>query len=300
VSGCPAAIVSDAPAATTDALRSLPFGSGLDALQEEMEGLLLARMCKAARPGGRCSDHLKWPVASTATNAVNAAETSATEGGTLASRVKTSTVGLVGAGGFSASVLAFFTTEETGVVWKAAFDDNPKTLGNEVVDGVTVQGGVVDAPADLPLVLTIGQNEVRRIIFGKHPHRLWATLIHPFTEVAPNARIGTGTIVESSSIIGQGATVGKFAYVGGGSYVGNGADVGDYTFLAPGVVVASGAIVEENAVIGAGAVVCPGVRVGVGSTVASGSVADADVPDSLVACGVPAAVVIKRKRTVLR
>ena len=152
----------------------------------------------------------------------------------------------------------------------------------------------------LPLVLTIGSNEVRKVVYDKFTTRPWATMIHPTASVAPDAEVGIGAIIEPFVIIGSGATVGKFAVLGNGAYVGAGAYVGDYTFVGVGAVIAAGATIEDISVVGTGAVVCANVHVGASGTVTVGSLAVDDVPAHFVVSGSPARPILKRLRTKLR
>lgn len=83
----------------------------------------------------------------------------------------------------------------------------------------------------------------------------------------------------------------------------------DSVMLAPGVIIATGThpiapelreqvyqynlpvVIKKNAWIGAGSIILPGVTIGENSVVGAGSVVTHDIPDNVVAMGVPCRVV---------
>jgi acetyltransferase-like isoleucine patch superfamily enzyme len=55
-----------------------------------------------------------------------------------------------------------------------------------------------------------------------------------------------------------------------------------------------GIVIDDDAWIGFGAVVLDGVRIGIGAVVGAGSVVSSNIPDEVIAVGVPARVVKMR------
>ncbi len=66
--------------------------------------------------------------------------------------------------------------------------------------------------------------------------------------------------------------------------------VGEHTHVCPGVRLAGNVRVGPRTMIGVGASVLPGVRIGEGCVIGAGAVVNRDLPDHVVAYGVPARV----------
>ena len=112
--------------------------------------------------------------------------------------------------------------------------------------------------------------------------------------------IGAGTIInvgaylsgEGGLLIGSEVLVGAHAKL---LSAGHEIDGGD-EIIARNRITRSRIVVEDGAWIGAGAILLEGVRVGRGAVVAAGAVLRSDVPDGMIAAGVPARVVRARRR----
>lgn len=148
-----------------------------------------------------------------------------------------------------------------------------------------------------------------------------AAIIHPRSEVSPEATIGPGTRVWQFAIVLGGATVGADCNLNAHTLVEGGAVVGDRVTLKCGVYVWDGivlendvfcgpnatftndktprsrqhptayarTVVERGASIGAGAVILPGLRIGAGAMIGAGAVVTRDVPQGETWVGNPAA-----------
>lgn len=113
-------------------------------------------------------------------------------------------------------------------------------------------------------------------------------------------------------VIGEGTIVNVGAYLSGEGGLTIGADVligahakllsagheidGGHEIIARNRITRSQVFVADGAWIGAGAIVLEGVRIGRGAVVAAGAVVRSDVPDGMIAAGVPARIVRARRR----
>jgi acetyltransferase-like isoleucine patch superfamily enzyme len=66
--------------------------------------------------------------------------------------------------------------------------------------------------------------------------------------------------------------------------------VGDHVHLCPGVHLAGAVNVGSGTMIGTGAVILPVIQIGKGCVVGAGAVVNRDLPDGVIAFGVPARV----------
>lgn len=90
-----------------------------------------------------------------------------------------------------------------------------------------------------------------------------------------NTSIGRGSKIGPGCNIGHNSIIGKHTFIAGMTNLGGKAKIGDYCFIGMGVIILPGIEVGNNVMIGAGAVVTK------------------NVPNGVVACGVPAKIISK-------
>ena len=120
-----------------------------------------------------------------------------------------------------------------------------------------------------------------------------ATAIHPSAVISPTARIGSGTVVAANAVINPAAMVGENVIVNTSSSIDHDCVIGDGAHICPGVRLAGGVRVGELTWVGIGAVVADGRTIGRKTMIGAGAVVISDIPDEVVAYGVPARVVRK-------
>jgi acetyltransferase EpsM len=118
-----------------------------------------------------------------------------------------------------------------------------------------------------------------------------ATAIHPRTVLAGDVSIGFGTVVAAGAVINPGVSLGSNVIVNTGASVDHECEIDDGAHLSPGVRLAGRVRVGRMTWVGIGAIVKDRVRIGQGSIVGAGSLVLTDIPDGVVAYGVPARVV---------
>ena len=114
------------------------------------------------------------------------------------------------------------------------------------------------------------------------------TLTHPQAAISPSARIGAGSVVMAGTVLSADVRLGDNVVIYSGTVMEHDSVIESHVHLSPGVTIAGGVTIQEGAFIGAGASVIQGVRVGRWATVGAGAVVLKDVPDNVVAFGVPA------------
>ena len=133
--------------------------------------------------------------------------------------------------------------------------------------------------------------------------------IGPDVQLSPTISVRNGSRIS----IGAGANIGQSCYLWAGDGSGR-IEIGDHALFAPEVFVTAsnydfdagpGPVIDlpkreadvrigANTWLGARVVVLPGVTIGDGTVVAAGSVVSKDLPDGVLAAGVPARVIRKR------
>lgn len=176
-------------------------------------------------------------------------------------------------------------------------DDNPakhgteycghKVLGGESVlrdlrrEGV--EGGIV----------AIGDNYRR----AEYTQKLAAlgfeiiNAIHPQTMIDETVTLGKGLIVEMGVAVHPLAKIGNCVFLGGSCVVSHHSVVEENVLIGGGVVFGGNVHVGRNTVVGVGAVLQPHIRIGADVVIGIGAAVVDDLPDNVVAVGVPAKII---------
>jgi sugar O-acyltransferase (sialic acid O-acetyltransferase NeuD family) len=180
----------------------------------------------------------------------------------------------------------------------AGFVDDGKEPGTCVI-GIPVAGNgdwlfTTARSTAVAVALGIGDNHLRHQIAdacARHGIEL-VTAVHRGATVSPFVEIGIGAVVMAGAVINPGARIGRGAVVNTGAVVDHDAVLGDFAQIMPNAAMAGATRLGTEAQLGTGACVIPRVSIGVRSIVGAGAVVIRDLPDNVVAVGVPA--VIKR------
>jgi sugar O-acyltransferase (sialic acid O-acetyltransferase NeuD family) len=183
------------------------------------------------------------------------------------------------------------------------FADDDATLRDSFVLGLPVLAIGPDETKDLcaeksaDLVLAIGDNRTRAMVFdralasGLH----MATIIHPSAVVAPTASVGAGTVVFARAVINPDCRIGDDVIVNTAVSMDHDNVIGKHAHISPGAVLGGTVTVGEGTHVGIGTTVSNNISIGTWSVVGAGSVVVSDIPDRVVAYGVPARTVRPRE-----
>lgn len=119
------------------------------------------------------------------------------------------------------------------------------------------------------------------------------TAIHPQTIVALDVQIGKGTMIAAGAVINPGTCLGENVIINTCASVDHECVIGNSVHICPGVHLAGNVSIEETAWVGIGATVINRIRIGARAVIGAGSVVVNDIPDGVVAYGVPAKVIRK-------
>lgn len=191
---------------------------------------------------------------------------------------------ILGGGGHAKVVIA--TLCAAGCRVRAVYDDDPDLHGQEVL-GLPVEGAIDAFDPTYPAVIAIGEGRVRQQIAERFPEANWARAIHPSATVDPTATVGPGTVIFAGAVVQPEAVLGAHVIVNTGATVDHDCQISPFAHLAPGTHLAGEVTVGEGALLGIGSACLPGTSVGAWATVGGGTVVNRDVPDRVVAVGVP-------------
>jgi acetyltransferase EpsM len=148
-------------------------------------------------------------------------------------------------------------------------------------------GGVKD------LLVAVGNCRVR-LALALEARRMGFTLavaIHPRATVAEGVHVGAGTVIAAGAVVNPGAKLGECVIVNTCASVDHDCVVEDGAHLCPGVRLAGSVTVGRGAWVGLGSVVTEGLWIGTGTMIGAGAVVVRDIPEHVLAYGVPARVI---------
>ena len=119
----------------------------------------------------------------------------------------------------------------------------------------------------------------------------FATVVHPTAVVSRRSSIGPGSVIGVRTVVGAVSRLGRHVLMNRGAMVGHHTEVGDFASLQPGSNVAGSCMIGEGTYVGMGAAVIDHRKVGSHSVVGAGAVVTHDLPDHVLAVGMPARVI---------
>jgi len=176
--------------------------------------------------------------------------------------------------------------------------------GNLAVGTAVGSASVVGSTSELPecadavgadgFVVAIGDNTIRgdliQRVASAAPALECVTVVHAAAVVARDAVVGGCSILLAGSVIGNGSIVGRGVLLGTASSIDHDCVLDDHVSLAPGAHTAGTVRIGRATALGVGASVIHQVTIGADTVVGAGAVVLEDLPDRVVAYGVPARV----------
>lgn len=142
-----------------------------------------------------------------------------------------------------------------------------------------------------PIIVTIGDCQIRRKIVNKLGERGFLTVIHPDAIIADSAKFGKGTVVMAGAILNPFTIVGNHCIINTGALLDHDVQVEDFVHIAPHCTLCGEVKVGEGTWVGAGTTVIQGIRIGKDCFIGAGSVVVKDIPDGSLCYGNPARVI---------
>jgi sugar O-acyltransferase (sialic acid O-acetyltransferase NeuD family) len=120
-------------------------------------------------------------------------------------------------------------------------------------------------------------------------------IIHPSAIISPSASLGRGVLILPGVILGPGVSLGNHIVLNTAATIEHDSVLQDNVVIGPGVHLAGVVLVKSGTSVGVGASAAPGVTIGSNCLIGAGSVIIENIPDGVVAAGVPAKVLRPRR-----
>lgn len=169
-------------------------------------------------------------------------------------------------------------------------DDNPQVYE---LAGLPVVHSAVGLS---PIIVTIGDCQIRRKIVESLGNREYLTVVHPNAVKAESVSVGYGTVVMAGAIMNPYVSVGNHCIINTGASLDHDVKVGDFVHIAPHCTICGESEIGDGTWVGAGSTVIQGLHIGKNCFIGAGSVVVKDIPDNSLCYGNPARVVRKHQR----
>lgn len=202
---------------------------------------------------------------------------------------------IIGAGGFAREAL--WLLEDAGRSHQVAGVVSPQlNEAFETFQWFSSDDAALSAfPSGTGFVVAIGNAQLRRKLLEKYVTHGWepVTLIHPAASISRKAQIGIGSIICAGARVSTDTELGIGCVVNLNACIGHDSRLGNFCTLHPGSVVNGACSLGHFSELGTNAAVLPGVCVGESTIVGMGAMVIRDLPDAVVAAGVPAKIIRK-------
>jgi sugar O-acyltransferase (sialic acid O-acetyltransferase NeuD family) len=149
------------------------------------------------------------------------------------------------------------------------------------------------------IVIAVGDNwrraQVAARIRAAAPELQMVSALHPGAEVARGVEIGAGSVVMAGAVINCNVRIGPCCIVNTKASVDHDSSLEEFSSVAPGGTLAGNVHVGAYTAVCLQAAVAERCSIGAHSVVGAGSVVLNDLPDHVLAYGVPARVIRTRK-----
>ncbi len=120
------------------------------------------------------------------------------------------------------------------------------------------------------------------------------TIIHPSAVISKSAEIGRGCLICPGVIIGPGAKIGDHTILNSAVTIDHDTVIQENVIMGAGVHLPGYVKVHSDTFIGVGSCSVNGVTIGHNCLIGAGSVVTKDIPDNVIAAGVPAKEIRKK------
>jgi sugar O-acyltransferase (sialic acid O-acetyltransferase NeuD family) len=198
---------------------------------------------------------------------------------------------ILGAGGLARETFNIYIdlNRENDVL--GFLEDNCRIKG-EFLNGKPINDMTILDGSDrdkIKLICGIGTPLRKKLIeYTKKLGYHYDTIIHPSVMKSRWVTFGEGCIICAGNILTNQITIGDYSIINPGCTVGHDVVIGKYTTVAPGVHISGNVTIGDECFIGTGTSIVEKISIGKGSFIGAGAVVTKDIPENVLAVGIPA------------
>lgn len=202
---------------------------------------------------------------------------------------------ILGAGGMARETLNIY--RDLGRFDEVAgfIEENCKREGLKIHGKSMMDASVIDSlPKNSIFIGAMGNPKRKRWIENIELKGFnFDTAIHPSAIIGNSVNIGTGCIVCPRVVMTCDITIGQHTIISIGSTINHDSIIGNFVTISSGVNIAGKVIISDESWIGIGATIIDKVSIGKGSYIGAGAVVTKDIPENVLALGIPAKTIRK-------
>ena len=206
---------------------------------------------------------------------------------------------ILGAGGHAQVVadILLMNYESDKEIFPIGYLDDDLSFKDKRILGIPVLGTISqlkDISHD-SIIIAVGDNRERVSIFetlNQQGENL-INAIHADVVISSQVDLGAGVVICAGVVVNTGSVIGDNVILNTACTVDHHNKIHDHVHLAPGVHLGGDVEIGEGTLVGIGSSILPQKKVGQWSVIGIGSVVTRDIPDKVVAAGVPARAIRK-------
>lgn len=169
------------------------------------------------------------------------------------------------------------------------FDDDAKIIASKHLIG-GVDTFIAQMKSYDGVLVSIGNNQTRLAIYSKlqNAGATFATVIHPFSYISESAYIGLGTVVMAGVVVNSKAKIGNGSILNTSCSIDHDCVIEDFVHICPGAHLAGNVYIGNKSWIGIGSSVIENVKIEESVFVAGGSLVACNLAAGNFVKGVPA------------
>jgi len=197
---------------------------------------------------------------------------------------------ILGAGGMAKQTLVVYRDLNRFKHIAGFIEQNCKREGQKICGKSIFDASIID---------TLDKNSIFISAIGSPKRKNWIetieqrgfsfdTVIHPSAVVSDLASVDVGCVICPGVVITYGVKIGRHCIINAKSTIGHDSKIGNFTTICDGANIAGDVIVNDECWIGIGVTIINNVTIGKGSFIGAGAVVTKDIPENVLAVGVPA------------